>query len=131
MNGPSFLLIGYSFAFYYLKNCTCADPGYGSFWLGTPCRGMTLGCVFSLTFRLLFKHILYFLLSAPETQHKSVCSISSDLFSFGMLMASLFNGGQSVIQANHSTSAYFKQAGVVSGLIRMDKFGKTNNGLNM
>ena len=53
-------------------------------------------------------------LAAPETQHKSVCSVSSDLFSLGMLMVALFNGGQSLIQANHSASSYFKQAGTVS-----------------
>ena len=29
-------------------------------------------------------------------------------------MVSLFNGGQSLIQANYSTNLYFKQAGVVS-----------------
>ena len=56
-------------------------------------------------------------LAAPETQHKSVCSVSSDLFSLGMLMVALFNGGQSLIQANHSASSYFKQAGTVRELI--------------
>ena len=53
-------------------------------------------------------------MAAPETQHKSVCSVSSDLFSLGMLMVALFNGGQSLIQANHSANTYFKQAGTVS-----------------
>ncbi len=58
---------------------------------------------------------LFFLsLLAPETQHKGVCSISSDMFSLGMLMISVFCGGQSIIQANNSTNTYFKQAGVVS-----------------
>ena len=52
--------------------------------------------------------------SAPEIQHKSVCSLASDMFSLGMLMVATFNGGQSLIQANHSTNLYFKQAGVVS-----------------
>ena len=42
-----------------------------------------------------------------------MCSVSSDLFSLGMLMVALFNGGQSLIQANHSTSSYFKQAGTI------------------
>ena len=55
-----------------------------------------------------------FVFSAPEIQHKSQCSASSDIFSLGMLMVSVFNLGQSLIQANYSTSAYFKQAGVVS-----------------
>ena len=53
--------------------------------------------------------------SAPEIQHKSECGIASDMFSLGMVMIAAFNGGQSVIQANHSTNLYFKQAGVVSG----------------
>jgi hypothetical protein len=35
------------------------------------------------------------------------------MFSFGMLMVAVFNGGNSLIQACHSTNAYFKQAGVV------------------
>ena len=51
---------------------------------------------------------------APEIQHKSECGIASDMFSLGMVMIAAFNGGQSVIQANHSTNLYFKQAGVVS-----------------
>lgn len=50
---------------------------------------------------------------APEIQHKSKCSISSDMFSLGMLMVAVFNGGQSLIQANHSTNLYFKQAGLI------------------
>ena len=54
---------------------------------------------------------------APEIQHKSQCSISSDMFSLGMLMVAVFNGGQSLIQANHSTNLYFKQAGVVSNKV--------------
>ena len=55
----------------------------------------------------------FFLFSAPEIQHKSECSSASDMFSLGMLMISAFNGGQSIIQANHSTNLYFKQAGLV------------------
>ena len=55
-----------------------------------------------------------YLFSAPEIQHKSECSIASDMFSLGMLMIAAFNGGQSIIQANHSTNLYFKQAGVVN-----------------
>ena len=56
--------------------------------------------------------ILY--VAAPEIQHKSLGSKSSDLYSLGMLMVALFNGGQSLIQANYSTNLYFKQAGMVS-----------------
>ena len=69
--------------------------------------------------RCLLNHLgsLSLSLAAPETQHKSVCSVSSDLFSLGMLMVALFNGGQSLIQANHSASSYFKQAGTVRELI--------------
>ena len=52
--------------------------------------------------------------SAPEIQHKSLGSKSSDLYSLGMLMVALFNGGQSLIQSNYSTNLYFKQAGMVS-----------------
>ncbi len=48
-----------------------------------------------------------------------MCSISSDLYSFGMLMISLFNGGQSLVQANHSSSAYFKQVGVIGDQVKM------------
>ena len=57
---------------------------------------------------------IFFLFLAPEIQHKSECSSASDMFSLGMLMISAFNGGQSIIQANHSTNLYFKQAGLVS-----------------
>ena len=65
---------------------------------------------------LFFSHLvtLNYLFSAPEIQHKSECSIASDMFSLGMLMIAAFNGGQSIIQANHSTNLYFKQAGVVN-----------------
>ncbi|TRY61045.1 hypothetical protein TCAL_08271, partial [Tigriopus californicus] len=55
---------------------------------------------------------------APETQHKSVCSISSDMFSLGMLMIAVFNGGLSLIQANHSTNNYFKQAGTINEQVK-------------
>ena len=61
-----------------------------------------------------FDLLIYFLFAAPEVQHKSVCSISSDMFSFGMLMVAVFNNGHSLIQANHNATAYFKQAGTVS-----------------
>ena len=63
--------------------------------------------------------IVYNYFIAPEIQHKSLGSKSSDLYSLGMLMVALFNGGQSLIQANYSTNLYFKQAGVVSNFIMM------------
>merc|ERR1719150_479858 len=55
---------------------------------------------------------------APEIQHKSECGIASDMFSLGMVMIAAFNGGQSVIQANHSTNLYFKQAGVITDQVK-------------
>lgn len=55
---------------------------------------------------------------APEVQHKSVCSLASDMFSLGMLIIATFNGGHSLIQANYSTNLYFKQAGVVMDQVK-------------
>lgn len=52
-------------------------------------------------------------IAAPEIQHKSMCNSSSDIFSLGMLMVSVFNGGHSLIPANYSTNLYFKYAGLV------------------
>ncbi|XP_023332600.1 SCY1-like protein 2 isoform X2 [Eurytemora carolleeae] len=51
---------------------------------------------------------------APEIQHKSCYNSSSDMYSLGMTYISCFNSGQSVIQASHSTSQYFKLAGQLS-----------------
>ena len=65
--------------------------------------------------------------TAPEIQHKSVCSLASDMFSLGMLMIATFNGGQSLIQANHSTNLYFKQAGVVSNLSIIQMWARLKN----
>jgi hypothetical protein len=61
------------------------------------------------------------LFAAPEIQHKSQCSTASDMFSFGMLMVAVFNSGNSLIQAGHSTNAYFKQAGTVRHKFRIFK----------
>ncbi len=38
------------------------------------------------------------LFSAPEVQHKSCFSSSSDMYSLGMVYIACFNSGQSVIQ---------------------------------
>nr|XP_040582110.1 SCY1-like protein 2 [Lepeophtheirus salmonis] len=55
---------------------------------------------------------------APEIQHKSQCSIASDMFSLGMTMVAVFHQGNSLIQANHSTNSYFKQAGVLNDQVK-------------
>ncbi|XP_015781451.1 SCY1-like protein 2 [Tetranychus urticae] len=46
---------------------------------------------------------------APEVQASSACSPQSDMFSFGLLICSIFNNGRSPIQANLSTANYTKQ----------------------
>lgn len=46
---------------------------------------------------------------APEVQASSACSPQSDMFSFGLLLCSIFNNGRSPIQANLSTTNYTKQ----------------------
>ncbi|XP_074604678.1 SCY1-like protein 2 isoform X2 [Brevipalpus obovatus] len=47
--------------------------------------------------------------SAPECQLSSICSPQSDMFSFGLLICSLFNNGRSLLDCNLSTSLYAKQ----------------------
>jgi len=51
---------------------------------------------------------------APEIQASSACSAQSDMFSFGLLICSIFNNGRSPIQANLSTTTYTKQLELVS-----------------
>ncbi|XP_011314045.1 SCY1-like protein 2 isoform X2 [Fopius arisanus] len=46
---------------------------------------------------------------APEIQLRKICSIRSDMYSLGMVIAAIYNDGKSLIQANHSTSDYIKQ----------------------
>lgn len=59
-------------------------------------------------------HIITFkLLTAPEIQMTSNCSILSDMFSLGMVICAIFNNGHPLIQANNSTSAYLKQLEMV------------------
>ncbi|XP_076341084.1 SCY1-like protein 2 [Tachypleus tridentatus] len=47
--------------------------------------------------------------TAPEIQFSSMCSPYSDMFSFGLLICSVFNNGRSLIEANLSTTTYSKQ----------------------
>lgn len=51
---------------------------------------------------------------APEIQLTKLCSIRSDMFSLGMVIASIYNDGRPLIQANHSNSDYIKQLDNVS-----------------
>ncbi|KAF7988483.1 hypothetical protein HCN44_001056 [Aphidius gifuensis] len=46
---------------------------------------------------------------APEIQLKKQCSIRSDMFSLGMVIAAIYNDGKSLIQANYSNSEFLKQ----------------------
>lgn len=50
-----------------------------------------------------------FCLTAPEVQLYSNCSVLSDMFSLGLVMAAIFNQGHALIQANNSASTYLKQ----------------------
>lgn len=61
------------------------------------------------------KEIIYFI-SAPEIQKTSTCSTASDCFSLGLVIAAVFNG-ESLIQANHSSSAYLKQVDQLESLL--------------
>ncbi|KAL5016838.1 hypothetical protein ScPMuIL_006427, partial [Solemya velum] len=45
----------------------------------------------------------------PETQLHKTCSTLSDMFSLGMVVCAIFNGGNSLIDAEHNTSQYLKQ----------------------
>ncbi|XP_043286270.1 SCY1-like protein 2 isoform X2 [Venturia canescens] len=47
--------------------------------------------------------------TAPEIQQHKYCTISSDMFSLGMVIASIYNDGRSLIQANHSATDYLRQ----------------------
>jgi hypothetical protein len=55
--------------------------------------------------------------TAPEVQTASNCSPMSDMFSLGLLIASLYNNGRSLVEANLSTSNYCKQLEAVSHII--------------
>ncbi|GIY74647.1 SCY1-like protein 2 [Caerostris darwini] len=47
--------------------------------------------------------------TAPEVQNSSKCSPLSDMFSLGLVICAIFNGGRSVIEANLSCATYQKQ----------------------
>ena len=47
--------------------------------------------------------------TAPEVQTLSSCSAMSDMFSLGLMIASLYNNGRSLIESNLNTSHYSKQ----------------------
>ncbi|KAH9363290.1 hypothetical protein HPB48_006396 [Haemaphysalis longicornis] len=51
--------------------------------------------------------------TAPEVQATSTCSPLSDMFSLGLVVCALFNGGRSIIEGNLSTTTYNKQLEVV------------------
>lgn len=80
------------------------------------------------------------MLTAPEVQTSSVCSILSDMFSLGMVMCAIFNHGKPLIQANHSSSTYVKQLDLVSKkhfnsipmlVFKESELQKIKNGLKM
>ncbi|CAL1271739.1 unnamed protein product [Larinioides sclopetarius] len=47
--------------------------------------------------------------TAPEVQNHSKCSPLSDMFSLGLVICAVFNGGHSLIEANLSCATYQKQ----------------------
>lgn len=53
--------------------------------------------------------------TAPEVQATSTCSPLSDMFSLGLVVCALFNGGRSIIEGNLSTTTYNKQLEVLEG----------------
>ena len=46
---------------------------------------------------------------APEVQSDRKCSTISDIFSLGMTVCAIYNGGQSLINAEHNSQMYTKQ----------------------
>ncbi|OXA61727.1 SCY1-like protein 2 [Folsomia candida] len=46
-----------------------------------------------------------------------MCSIMSDMFSLGMVITAIFNGGKPLIQSNHSSSQYLKQVEMLDSLV--------------
>ncbi|XP_048761135.2 SCY1-like protein 2 isoform X2 [Ostrea edulis] len=46
---------------------------------------------------------------APEIQTTEVCTYVSDMFSFGMLICTIYNNGHSLIDAQYNPTAYVKQ----------------------
>jgi SCY1-like protein 2 len=54
---------------------------------------------------------------APEVQMETVkiATIGCDIFSLGMFICSIYNGGRSILQANYSPPMYMKQIERVRG----------------
>lgn len=50
---------------------------------------------------------------APEIQTTEVCTYVSDMFSFGMLICTIYNNGHSLIDAQYNPTAYVKQLDTV------------------
>jgi len=46
---------------------------------------------------------------SPESQLSSICSPQSDMFSFGLLIISLYNNGRSLLESNLNVVQYAKQ----------------------
>lgn len=52
--------------------------------------------------------------TAPEIQNSSKCSPLSDMFSLGLVICAVYNGGHSIIESNLSCATYQKQLEMVS-----------------
>lgn len=52
--------------------------------------------------------------TAPEIQINSKCSPLSDMFSLGLVICAVYNGGHSIIESNLSCATYQKQLEMVS-----------------
>lgn len=50
---------------------------------------------------------------APEIQTTEVCTYVSDMFSFGMLICTIYNNGYSLIDAQYNPSTYLRQLDTV------------------
>lgn len=71
----------------------------------------------------------YDVVTAPEVQTSSVCSVLSDMFSLGMVICAIFNHGRPLIQANHSSSTYLKQIELVRDFYNYIDFNEISNTL--
>lgn len=54
---------------------------------------------------------------APEIQTTEVCTYVSDMFSFGMLICTIYNNGYSLIDAQYNPSTYLRQLDTVRGYL--------------
>lgn len=54
---------------------------------------------------------------APEIQTTEVCTYVSDMFSFGMLICTIYNNGYSLIDAQYNPSTYLRQLDTVCGYL--------------